>query len=202
VRRLCFALAVLGATAALSTLLAPAPAGALSGATRIPDVIGDFRGREEPLPERALEVLGTRDATLRLFRSGAMEVRLALVVSEGDRQAAHPPEVCLEGAGYEVLCRETVAIDGIEDGAVRLVAARAGEREEVLYFYAVGDRLLGSYLRHQFRTALARLAARPERTALVRLSAPEGPGSTQALAGFARALLPVLARALRGGDVP
>lgn len=143
----------------------------------VPTTLGDWQGFDEPVSERTLALLGEGDVLVRRYFGGSREVVLAVAVSRANRRVAHPPEVCLRAAGYEIVDRGVVAVDGLPEGAVHLATVRQGVEEQVLYWYVVGDRSTVSYLGHQIGSALERLRGKDARTALIRLSARGAPGS-------------------------
>ncbi len=169
-------------------------------ARRIPLVLGDWRGEEEPVPARTREVLGTEDVVFRRYRGRGAEIELAVAAARGDRKVAHPPEVCLRAAGCEILGRRTVAVAGFPEGVVHLPVSREGAESQVVYWYVAAGRSTPSYLGQQIRAAADRLAGRSAPTALVRLSARgKAREVLPDLLGFAALLRPAVERAL--GDV-
>lgn len=57
----------------------------------------------------------------------------------------HPPELCLEGFGHEILQEKTIQLDVADQKTIPVrffVAQRDGQRTNVLYWYRRGDSIL------------------------------------------------------------
>ena len=138
---------------------------------RIPLTIGEWQGKEHPLDDRTIAILGTKDVLSRTYRNreGA-KPWLYIILSRHMASRPHPPEECLEGEGYErhdsrVL---TLRIEGKNtpqqlqvkelvyntEPEANLSSGRPPHRKIVWYFFKCGSNYNTSYLRHQFGVLL------------------------------------------------
>lgn len=153
-----------------------------SEAPEFPRRIESWAGRDVPVSDRTIELLGTDEILNREYRdrSGA-RVHLCVVRSRGERGRVHPPEVCFRGWGYEVeeTSRVIVEAEGDSFEANLLRLHKPDRRIIALYWYRHGDRRTASFLGQQLRsTWLSRVAGASDDGALVRLTAAVDPGSS------------------------
>lgn len=170
-------------------------------AAALPAAIGGWESRDLPIEEYVRRILDTDDLISRRYaRPGERPVFLYVAASHGDRKVAHPPEVCAPGNGYLVLDHAEVDLArGVR--AVRFTLARGSDRQLIVYFYAAGRWLGPGYMESQLRAALERFRSPDVPCALVRLSAPIGPGDTAdhvfgSIQSLADELIPVLVKRL------
>jgi len=172
-------------------------------ARSIPAVIGDYEGADLGLSERAYAILETRDVVFRDYRKSGLPgvVNLCIVFSGENRKTAHPPEVCYQGSGVEVL---TSDLREVEAGSVtnsfparRLLLSSRKGRICALYWYVWGSTFETDYVTQQMHMAWGALSGSPRRGALVRLSTWVEPdeddeAATGRLLSLARDLVPHL----------
>lgn len=154
----------------------------------VPVSIDQWHGRDVPVSQRTLEVLGADRVLNREYRSAAGEqVHLCIVESRSRRTSIHPPEVCYRGWGYEAETSTTTTV-AAPDGDFRanlLTMVKPERRVAVLYWYRSGERRTTSFLGQQMRLVLRRPFAGGEAAvaALVRISTEiteTGPGAEEA----------------------
>jgi EpsI family protein len=170
-------------------------------ATSLPATIAGWESRELPIEDYVRRILDTDDLLSRRYaRPGEHPVFLYVAASRGDRKVAHPPEVCAPGNGYLVEDRGEVDLAG-GVRAVRFLLVRGADRQMIAYFYAAGGWLGPGYVESQLRAALERFRSPNVPCALVRLSAPLGPGESAgevfgSIRRLADELVPVLRKRL------
>ncbi|HET6203784.1 MAG TPA: EpsI family protein [Planctomycetota bacterium] len=173
---------------------APAPLAAV-----VPRELAGSVARDLPVTERMIALLETRDVVYRVYeKEGEPAVTVALIRGAGQRKAAHPPEVCYLGSGFDLLDRGTLRVGATPPLEARTLSASGpGGRLLCAYFYLSGGRATSSYLRHQWDFLLDAFSGGGGRSLLVRLDTFLGRGETEdaardRLQALATALLPFL----------
>jgi EpsI family protein len=138
-----------------------------------------WQGTDLEMDETTLAILETRDYLLRRYTTaGAAPVDFCIVFSRDNRKGTHPPDICLEGGGQEIVQKRDVALRGVEgrgDLVCReLVAQRGSHREYFLYVYKCGNSYTTSFWRQQFGIFVNGLLARNASGALIRVSTSAG----------------------------
>jgi len=129
------------------------------------------------LDEQTLTILETRDYVCKRYvRAGAPPVDFSVVFSEDNRKGTHPPDLCLEGGGQDIIAKGDVVLEGVEGpGTIRcreLVVQHAGLRTYHLYTYRCGGRYTPSFWNQQITIFLNGLLNRNASGALIRVSTP------------------------------
>jgi len=129
------------------------------------------------LDELTLTILETRDYVYKRYvRAGAPPTDFCMIFSEDNRKGTHPPDLCLEGGGQDIVARGDVAIEGVKGaGTIRcreLVVQHGGVRYYHLYTYRFGDRYTPSFWEQQLSIFLNSLLNRNASGALIRVSTP------------------------------
>lgn len=170
----------------------------------LPEDVGDWHGREIPLPEDVLAILGSGDYSDRIYQSSANEPRIDLflgyIPDQRRGNMLHSPKLCLPGAGWAPLSADVIQLTldrSTSFPANRYVVQRASDRQVVLYWYISHKRIVTD----EFLAALFRLvdALHSNRTeaALIRVATPVGDAETIAQATargerFIQTLVPML----------
>jgi hypothetical protein len=70
----------------------------------VPDVVGDWRGTDEPADNAAFAQTGARSYWTRRYvhQETKASVLVILMCGRAGKMAVHTPEVCYRGAGYEL----------------------------------------------------------------------------------------------------
>jgi len=209
IRRTRIALGLLLASVILVTL---SPHSLVAGArmsslkpVELSDVIGvwSVSATDQIEREEVFSALNTKSIVLKNYRRpDGKEVQVLVVASDTDRQAFHPPEICMIGAGSEVLERweEPVDINSAETKSLRLnafVRGTSGRRDTlVLYWYMAGEKSTGSRTLQQLILLLNGAKRTPTIGAMIRLTASlETMSRNEALRsakGFIRSLVPLM----------
>jgi EpsI family protein len=129
------------------------------------------------LDEQTMTILETRDYLLRRFYiPGSVPVDFALVFSQDNRKGTHPPDLCLEGTGQDIVAIRDVLLEGVEGRPAlpcrELIVQSGKERTYYLYTYKCGSVYTRSFWRQQLVIFLNSLLHRNATGALVRVSAP------------------------------
>ncbi len=142
-----------------------------------------WRGYDLTLDDRTLAVLETRDYLFRKYvptAPGPAPLDLTIVFSPDNRKGTHPPDLCVEGLGQDIIAMSDVVISGVEgrgDLPARQLTVQAGtSRQYLVYTYKCGDEYTASFWRQQFVIFLNGLLRRNAAGALIRISTPLVPG--------------------------
>ena len=164
-------------------------------------------GYDDPLDPRELIILETTERmTLnrRYVRARPPWVDFTVVFSQDNRKGTHPPEVCLEGGGNDIVHKGDVVVRFGEESATvpcrELIVGSEGSRAYVLYTYKCGDTYTRSFWRQQLVIFLAGLLHRDSSGALIRVSTPIVENTStarQRAMGFLEVAMGYLDRALR-----
>ncbi len=176
----------------------------------LPDRIGEWSVSATDAVEReeVFSTLNTKSLVVRDYRDPeGKEVQVLVVASDTDRQAFHPPEICMIGAGNEVLkhWEEPVDINSNETGRLRLnafIRGTSGRADTlVLYWYMAGKRSTGNRMLQQLILFLNGARRTPTIGAMIRLTSPlatTSQGETLRRAkDFIRSLVPLMPRILK-----
>ncbi len=198
------ALSLLAVASTLAILLqlsrgSPPPALTPLEAT-VPRALAGWNARDLEVTERMITFLETRDVVYRRYeKEEEPPVTVALIRGAGRRKAAHPPEVCYAGSGFDILDRGSLHLaDGNFDLEARTLSATGpGGRLLCAYYYLSGRRATASYLRHQWDFLLDAFSGGGGRSLLVRLDTFVERGETEEsarerLRALGGELLPIL----------
>lgn len=153
---------------------------------------------------KALLVLETEDALLRRYVCASQEyVDFCIVFSKDNRKGTHPPDVCLEGSGQDIIAKGSLTVDDIpargELPCREIVVQSESELIYYLYTYKCGQNYTDSFWRQQLIIFTNGLLNRNASGALIRVSTPvdaELEDAREKAAIFMRMGIPYLDRAL------
>ncbi len=134
-----------------------------------PKIIGEWVSEDIPLQERVYELLETDNLIMRNYTNKRKEaVNLYIIYSQDNRKVAHPPEICLQGAGATITSKSAIQInDSIR--ATKLIIEKGAFKELVVYLYKVEKLNTNSYLKQQLRMVLNRMAGKKTSIAFIRM---------------------------------
>jgi EpsI family protein len=137
----------------------------------------DVRSREMELDARTLAVLEHPSYIVRSYSEpGIPPVEFCLIFSKDNRKGTHPPDVCLEGGGGDIVTKTDVTTaGGLPCRELILQAGNAWGRHaeySVIYTYRCGGRYTRSFWVQQFVIFTNGLLHRDSSGALVRVSTP------------------------------
>lgn len=156
-------------------------------------------------PASASEIRGleTADVLKRIYTDGDSYVELVVAyIAHSSRKSAHAQEACLRGAGALVGKIETRRLSRAPVLAKSISLDLHDQRQQVYYWYKIGDVHTASYLSSSLKMFLGGLAgSKAQGASLVRLLTPVRKGEPQAgvdgrLEDFASQLLPELGKHL------
>ncbi|MCM8782510.1 MAG: EpsI family protein [Candidatus Omnitrophica bacterium] len=159
--------AIIGSRAYLPTRF---DAASIATVTDFPRQIGDWTGEDIPINELTYNILETKNVVMRKYKNkNGDAVYLYIVYSEQNRRVVHPPEICMTGAGMNILEKNPIQLtDSIR--AVRMLMEKAPLRELVVYWFKVGDFYTDKFLKQQLRVAWEHTLGRRMPAGLIRLS--------------------------------
>jgi EpsI family protein len=179
------------------------PSEPLSG---VPETIAGLNGRDVPIDQEQLDVLGKGDFLSRVYaiggKSGPVGLFIAYFASQRAGATMHSPKNCLPGSGWSFESSQYVTMKDVSGTPHRVgeyIIANGDNRQFVIYWYQAHGRSVAS--EYQAKAYLVSDAIRTNRTdgALVRVTTPiYGTGGEQAAKdraeGFAGELMPQLPR--------
>jgi len=153
---------------------------------------------------KTLVVLETEAAILRRYvRPPDSVVDFCLVFSKDNRKGTHPPDLCLEGGGQDIIAKNAILLKNIPGRtklSCRELVIQSGPKQTYyLYTYKCGNTYTGSFWLQQFMIFLNGLLDRNASGALIRISTPVETGVDEArtkVIKFLRMGIPYLDRAL------
>lgn len=166
-----------------------------------PKEFSDWKATEIPISDHDYDILETRNAFSRMYRSleGA-GVMLFVVYSQNNRKVSHPPEICYTGSGATIVAHRDVKFSGGEGQGLidfgRSAIELGGEEETLYYTFKVGNSFTSSYWKQQILIALKTVLGQPASSALIRISIPvkdQDPGDVDTVAQkFVRQMMPFI----------
>ena len=125
--------------------------------------------------------------------------------SKGSRRSSHPPDVCAEGGGNNIIARERVTVR-VGDGGQYLpcgemVVQRGADLKYYLYTYRCGSGYTANWYHQQCKILGNNLLGRRLTGGLIQLSTPVNRGDVdearKRLSEFLRVLSPHIDRAMK-----
>lgn len=135
-----------------------------------------WRGYDMAMDEQTLDILETRDYLYRQYVSAAAgPVDFCVIFSQDNRKGTHPPDLCLEGSGLDIVAVRDVVLTGISgrgDVPCREIVVQGGaQRQYYIYTYKCGQSYTNSFWRQQMVIFANGLLHRNAAGALIRVSA-------------------------------
>jgi EpsI family protein len=172
----------------------------------VPETIAGLDGRDVPIDQEQLDVLGKGDFLSRVYgiegRSAPVGLFIAYFASQRSGATMHSPKNCLPGSGWSFESSQYVTMDDLNGKPHRVgeyIIANGNNRQFVIYWYQAHGRSVAS--EYQAKAYLVSDAIRLNRTdgALIRVTTPIYAASGVAGAkdraeGFAAELMPQLPR--------
>lgn len=117
-----------------------------------PEQVGSWHGKDVPIPEDQLEVLGAGDFLLRVYsntreREPYVDMFVAYFPSQRAGDTIHSPKNCLPGAGWSPVKADRIALTIPGQApfmANRYVIAKGPDQQLVLYWYWAHGRAVAS----------------------------------------------------------
>jgi len=144
----------------------------------------EWIGNNLPVDRQTALILETEDIIQRRYfdpRSSTF-VDFCVIFSEDNRKGTHPPDLCLEGGGMNIIFKKDILVSGIPGHDAipcREIIVQSGrDYTYFLYTYKCGDRYTSSFWRQQFIIFTKRNVG----GALIRVSTdmPGGPNDEKA----------------------
>jgi EpsI family protein len=168
------------------------------GPSTLPDVIGDFKGRDEPLDERIVAATSADVVLNRVYRNQLGDV---VIVNVGvwidyGRGIPHSPDVCYPLAGWEIANRHQLNLSTSDNRPLRVkqyVFQRDTSRIAVFCWVHLGDGVIVDS--EEIRQMLQRLRQTggnlpPLVKVMLHTSAPDIEQAESRLSRFVSALFP------------
>jgi len=121
-------------------------------------------------------ILETKDYLCRRYTVGARMVEFSIIFSQDNRKGTHPPDLCLEGSGQDIVHKQDLVVSDVRgrgDVPVRELVTRSSTQNlYVLYTYKCGLEYTNSFWRQQWVIWTNGLLARNASGALIRVVVP------------------------------
>lgn len=130
------------------------------------------------LDRRTMTILENPEYIYRRFVEPEYEknhLDLCVIMSRRNRKAIHPPNLCLEGSGREVIAQRTITVvcpDGTIIPCRELLVQSGKSKFLYLYTYKYGTDFTSSFLVQQLKIVQNSLLSRDTSGALLRVSCP------------------------------
>ncbi len=173
----------------------------------LPHQLGAWTGTDVTIPQEILDILGSGDFLLRVYREPApsqsyVDLFVAYFPSQRSGDSIHSPKNCLPGAGWSPVesSRVTLSLPGQAPfPANRYVIAKGEDRMLVLYWYLAHDRAVASEYWAKFYLVADAMRLNRSDGSLIRVTTPLRQGETiaaaqQRLTSLAGNLTPILDR--------
>jgi EpsI family protein len=121
--------------------------------SNFPMIIGQWQGKDIPIPERDYAILETRNLIIREYKNpvSGESVILYIIYSAGDnRRALHPPEICYTGAGAAIAEKSVIPVTGLIK-ANKFTIKTKNSSQLVIYWFKLADLNTYSYLKQQMK---------------------------------------------------
>jgi len=162
-----------------------------------------WHGYDMELDEQTLTILETRDYLARQYAAaGTGPIEFCVIFSQDNRKGTHPPELCLEGSGQDIVSIRDVTLSAVAGrGNVtcrEIIVQAGGEKHYFLYTYKCGQTYTNSFWRQQLVIFANGLLHRNAAGALIRVSGrlSQMQDTPKQVEGFLREAIPHLDRSL------
>ncbi|MBI5094595.1 MAG: EpsI family protein [Candidatus Hydrogenedentes bacterium] len=172
--------AILLAFLGVSIFLVYRPSAAASGhggvaLGNLPLTLDKWTSKEGRLSDEVLATLGAKDYLVREYQSGKTKVTLYITYFDtGSGSLTHNPEKCYTASGWTFLNKKTAQIPGTNWLALQSTLARGEDRQVVVYWYQIRDRILLSKTRQVWSVVWRALAAKSTDSLVVSVSTQVG----------------------------
>lgn len=197
-------LVLLGGTVLLHAMSHGEPMVAREPLKDMPYQIGDWQGKEYPLEERILQVVGVTDYINRVYESSAappVELYVGYYASQRTGDTIHSPKNCLPGAGWDPIHSGYATIpmaNGKPATVNEYVIAQGLDKQLVFYWYQGRGRVIASEYWGKFWMIHDAITENRTDGALVRLITPIVDNDTSQaharLEKFAQMIFPSLSK--------
>jgi exosortase D (VPLPA-CTERM-specific) len=173
--------------------------------SEFPLAAGEWQGRRQALEKAYLDVLQLDDYLLADFTSAPAHAFVNLYVAYYDSQrkgqSAHSPRSCIPGGGWRISSITpralTVATGAMPIMANRVVIERDTDRQVLYYWFSQRGRSITNEYAVKWYIFMDAVVRNRTDGAMIRISAPQLPGQTEAdvdraLATFAKQMVPRL----------
>ena len=175
----------------------------------VPQQVGSWRGTDQPMEQRVLDVLGLDAYIQRKYTDDDGRI-LWLYVGyyrlQQQGKGIHSPKHCYPGAGWSMLDKGVESIPLDEDGlhaivVNRVVFQRDGVKQVILYWFQSSNRIVHSEYAQRIYLVLDAILFNRTDGALVKVSSPVTGSLTEVLAQqkeFIKQTYPFLKRSFSG----
>lgn len=147
----------------------------LKAVSKIPHVLGDWKGTDYPLDQRVYDILETRSIIHRSYEnSKGQNVFLSIVYYAETKVDFHAPESCLGGQGVKTeKTADILFVDKLKSklNVSRLIQKNDGGTEDLVYYFFKSGPFMGrSYLKLRMNLIMNKFSKRPKSGSLIRVS--------------------------------
>jgi EpsI family protein len=169
-----------------------------------PKELGGWKGKDFPLQEDVLKVLGAGDVLARLYTNSStvppIDLFIAYFPSQRTGETMHSPQNCLPGTGWAPLEHSFRELNRPGGGRIvvnRYLIAKGLDRDMVLYWYQSHGRVVASEYWAKFYLVADSIRSGRSDGSLIRVITPVGRNedikeAEARAAAFAEGILPLL----------
>ena len=168
--------------------------------SNFPMIIGQWQGKDIPIPERDYEILETRNLIIREYKNqiSGESIMLYIIYSAADnRRALHPPEICYTGAGAAIEGKSVIPVIGLIK-ANKFTIKTENSRQLVIYWFKSAGLNTYSYLKQQMKMVTDAMLKGRATGAMIRISTNIGDGdegaALEVIRSFCAQVEPLLAQ--------
>jgi len=167
----------------------------------LPYTVGNWKGQEQPIPERIVQAVGVSDYTNRVYfqpTEPPVQLYIGYYASQRTGDTIHSPKNCLPGAGWDPISAgyATIPLTTARQIVVNdYVIQKDLNKQMVLYWYQGRGRVIASEYAGKFWTVTDAISRNRTDGALVRLVTPINGNEASArarLVDFTQGLFPQL----------
>lgn len=167
--------------------------------SHLPTIIGKWQGKDIPLDKQVYEMLFDSDLLFRIYRNNKVDnISLFIVVSKSNFEAFHPPELCLEGSGGQLMEKDIIEIQS-NNGRIKINKLYIKQQDKeilALYWYKAGKRDISNFYVQYLDTIFDKILRRKTTAGMIRVIVEIKDGKTDKAfeigKSFLQDLVPIL----------
>lgn len=141
--------------------------------SELPMTLAEWTGKEVQLPDEVLSILGAQNYLMREYVSGNVTLTLYITYfNTGSGALTHNPEKCYTASGWTFLDKSTIQLPDEGQKVLQSSVAKGDQRQNVLYWYQDGNRILTSKFNHISSVLWKAMLGRGMHSLVASVSAP------------------------------
>jgi len=137
-----------------------------------PKIIGQWKGKDQPIEERVYKMLSESNLLLRSYKNTQGDtISLFIVASSTNPEAFHPPDICLKGAGGQFLKKDISEIQ-VDTGKIKVNKLYIKQKDIetlTIYWFRVGKKNTYSYYIQQLNMVFDHIMRKNSVSGMIRV---------------------------------